>query len=630
MAQKLDLAFQLTANADGMAAGVAQADRELSKVGASAKATSAEFRQAAKITAELRTPMEKYADTIGRLDAMMQKGLLSQEVYGRAVAKADAELQAATSTMDEMATKAGMVERVVNGLSGAIGGIGDATKSVADAGVSVIAFGKDIAYTYFQWKLFSAIRNPAGLKDFAIGALKGAMAARTMILAAKALGIGLALGGGAAGTTAAAVLGLSNPLIGGALLTINLGKAFLAAKDDAYKMAAALTEGKTSLRELNKELGEVRAKQVENLAAATIEAGKAGKRSEKAFAEFAGVFVTPFVGAFAAIQSGFAGFTDGISGVVEGITSIVSPIAQVFAPVATLLGTIVEGVLKLAGVLGETLGIVLKVAGAAVHTFLSPFIVGMNDLVEIIRGGMNIAFDYIGERIDWANKKIKDFYAYMADVPIIGRAFAGGSGDNKIVDMAEGNPAFGANAAAEEVKAMNSEQLDFELRMYTTRLQNEEAIADARRKASSKQLEDDLKAYGERRAVEQQIADANKKAAQDKLDADLKAYGAQRAMQQQIDEFDRKKQEKIYEKQGEIDKFTAERTAALGGKSNEALKANDLRSSEGMSQFIALATGREDPAIAEYRKQTQKLNELKAELRALAQEKVDILGGAAA
>jgi hypothetical protein len=156
---KLDLAFQLSANADGVAAGVAQADRELSKVGGSAKATSAEFRQAAKITAELRTPTEKYADTIGKLDAMMQKGLLSQEVYGRAVAKADAELQAATSSVDDMARAASVTERIVNGLSGAIGGIGDATKSVADAGVSVIAFGKDIAWTYLQWKIFSGLLN---------------------------------------------------------------------------------------------------------------------------------------------------------------------------------------------------------------------------------------------------------------------------------------------------------------------------------------------------------------------------------------------------------------------------------------------------------------------------------------
>ena len=82
-------------------------------------------------------------------------------------------------------------------------------------------------------------------------------------------------------------------------------------------------------------------------------------------------------------------------------------------------------------------------------------------------------------------------------------------------------------------------------------------------------------------------------------------------------------------KQGDIDAIVQERVAALGGKSNESLKANDIRSSEGMSQFLALASGREDPAIAEYRKQTQKLEELKAELRALQQQQVDILGAAA-
>jgi hypothetical protein len=423
---KLDLAFQLTANASGMAAGVAQADRELSKVGASAKATSAEFRQAAKITSELRTPTEKYADTIAKLDAMMQKGLLSQEVYGRAVAKAEAEMKAATSSMDGLAKSASMTERIVNGLSGSIRGIGDATKSVADAGVSVIAFGRDIAWAYTQWRVFSALRSPTGLKDFAISAFKGAMAARTMIFAAKALGIGLALGGGAAGTTAAAVLGLSNPLIGGALLALNLGRAFLSAKDRAFEMAAAITAGTVSLAALNAQLGQVQAQQVDNLAFAMEEVTAAGERSQSAFAGLADVFVTPFIGAFAAVQSGLAGFTDGISGVIEGVTSIIAPIAQAFAPVATLLGTVVEGVLKLIGVLGEALGVVLKVAGAVVQTFLSPFIVGLTNVVEAIRSGMNAAFDFIGSRIDYVSQKIQDFYAFMSKVPVIGAAFAGG------------------------------------------------------------------------------------------------------------------------------------------------------------------------------------------------------------
>jgi len=624
---KLDLAFQLSANADGVAAGVAQADRELSKVGASAKATAAEFRQAAKITAELRTPTEKYADTIGRLDAMMQKGILSQEVYGRAVAKADAELKAATSSADDMARAASVTERVVNGLSGAIAGIGDATKSVADAGVSVIAFGKDIAYTYVQWKLFSAIRNPAGLKDFAIGALKGAMAARTMILAAKALGIGLALGGGAAGTAAAAVLGLSNPLIGGALLAVNLGKAFLNAKDRAFEMAAGITAGTVALEQLNAELGQVQAQQVDNLAFAMEEATAAGERSESAFAGLADVFVTPFVGAFAAIQSGLAGFTDGISGVVEGVTSILSPIAQVIAPVFTLIGTLVEGVLKFVGVMAEALGVVLKVAGAVVHTFLSPFIVGLTNVVEAIRSGMNAAFGYIGEQIDWASQKIKDFYAFMSKVPIIGRAFASGE-----------SPAAGAAANAAEAQGPSEakDTLDADLKIYNARLANQQAIADADKKAAQERIDMEQQIFEAQRANEESIAAARKKEEQEKFDFEMQMFAAQRENEQKLIEADRKRaedaakvDEKMAAKQEDIDKVVAERQAALGGKSNEALKANDVRSSEGMAQFLALATGREDPAIAEYRKQTQKLDEIRAELRALQQEKVDILGAAA-
>jgi hypothetical protein len=110
----------------------------------------------------------------------------------------------------------------------------------------------------------------------------------------------------------------------------------------------------------------------------------------------------------------------------------------------------------------------------------------------------------------------------------------------------------------------------------------------------------------------------------------LNDVGAKRGLQDQIDKANFEQQEKVSAKQKDIDAITAERSAALGGKSNEALKANDIRSGEGMAQFLALATGREDPAIAEYRKQTQKLDEIRGELRALQTEKVTILNGAGA
>lgn len=76
--------------------------------------------------------------------------------------------------------------------------------------------------------------------------------------------------------------------------------------------------------------------------------------------------------------------------------------------------------------------------------------------------------------------------------------------------------------------------------------------------------------------------------------------------------------------------FKGENAALLGTKSKEALQANDIRSSEGMSQFMALATGRDDPALVEYRKQTSTLMQLLAEQRAQRVENATILGGAAA
>jgi hypothetical protein len=134
--------------------------------------------------------------------------------------------------------------------------------------------------------------------------------------------------------------------------------------------------------------------------------------------------------------------------------------------------------------------------------------------------------------------------------------------------------------------------------------------AKAQRDADRKQRDADRKAAIDAKA-------ATDKAAREAKDAEDRAKKAAPV------------QKKIDDKREDIADIEGKRAKALGEKSNEALQANDVRSSEGMSQFLALATGREDPAIAEYRKQTQKLEELKAELRALQQQQVEILGGAA-
>jgi uncharacterized coiled-coil protein SlyX len=144
--------------------------------------------------------------------------------------------------------------------------------------------------------------------------------------------------------------------------------------------------------------------------------------------------------------------------------------------------------------------------------------------------------------------------------------------------------------------------------------------AKAEREAARKRKEEEARAAREAAAAAAKAA--REAAAAEKARQDAEKKAAERAKKAAA------VQEKIDAKQGDIDEMRGERAAALSGKSNEALQANDIRSGEGMSQFLALASGREDPAIAEYRKQTQKLEEMKAELRALQQEKVEILGGA--
>jgi hypothetical protein len=72
----------------------------------------------------------------------------------------------------------------------------------------------------------------------------------------------------------------------------------------------------------------------------------------------------------------------------------------------------------------------------------------------------------------------------------------------------------------------------------------------------------------------------------------------------------------------------AERLAAMRARNNEPLRVSDIRTSEGMSQVIALATGREDPAIAESRRQTAELESMNRKLDAIRTEKAEIMGGA--
>ncbi len=71
----------------------------------------------------------------------------------------------------------------------------------------------------------------------------------------------------------------------------------------------------------------------------------------------------------------------------------------------------------------------------------------------------------------------------------------------------------------------------------------------------------------------------------------------------------------------------SDRLNALSQASQQTVQATDVRTSEGASEFLRLATGREDPAISEYRKQLSELQKIAREIGKLGGV-VDIVGAA--
>jgi len=114
------------------------------------------------------------------------------------------------------------------------------------------------------------------------------------------------------------------------------------------------------------------------------------------------------------------------------------------------------------------------------------------------------------------------------------------------------------------------------------------------------------------RAAEKAAAEA-KKAEEDRL-----------RLIQKADEAIAQTEEERAKRAAEIE---GERLDALSRRSNQALQVGDIRSG-GISDVLRIATGREDPAIEEYRKQVAELRKIDSKLGELRADKVKIIGGA--
>lgn len=411
-------------------------------------------------------------------------------------------------------------------------------------------------------------------------------------------------------------------------------------------------------------INEINADRFYELAEASNEVEQSQSRLASAGESLLRTLVTPLAGLFEGFDQGAASIQNGAADIIGGLNAIADPIASVLSPFLDIIGSIGEALLRTVGVVLEVVGVILRLAGALIKVPLEGFAEGWRRIAGVVDSGVKSVFEWLSGYIDYLHKKIDDFYNFMSKVPIIGGNFASNEGGvpsaapqeavqptqevmnlsdaaeeaareeeqaqqdleqaiakqeaalSKAIDqaLAFGDAGFSAALKYQDGLRELNEQLERGILNETSYAQAAQKLGEEY-KNQIKEIRDRTKA--EKEAAEQRQKDEEKAKQNAKRDRERRSAKAAA-----IDE-------KMVGKQEEIDKIQAEKAAALNGKSNDALKANDIRSSEGMAQFIALATGREDPAIEENRKTNQKLEEIRKELAALQQEKVDILGAAA-
>jgi hypothetical protein len=135
------------------------------------------------------------------------------------------------------------------------------------------------------------------------------------------------------------------------------------------------------------------------------------------------------------------------------------------------------------------------------------------------------------------------------------------------------------------------------------------------------------------------VAEREAKAAERQAQRDAAAAAKEEAERQKKEEKRRQEELKMIEDYNKKvldaeNKYTqarlgyeTDRLEALDAVNQKALEQSDIRSG-GISQVLAMATGREDPAVTEARKQLKELQAMREDLRALKTAPIEIVGAA--
>ena len=99
--EQLNAAFaKFGAALEGVAARMDAFNQAGAKVDEAVKTTNAATREAARIFEQTRTPLEKYQNTIAKLNGLLQQGAISQDTHSRAVKQAGEALSGTQKTAE--------------------------------------------------------------------------------------------------------------------------------------------------------------------------------------------------------------------------------------------------------------------------------------------------------------------------------------------------------------------------------------------------------------------------------------------------------------------------------------------------------------------------------------------------
>jgi len=650
------------------ARAVARANDRLNESsGAAAEARAAEaalnatMQEGASVAKSVMTAEERHASTMHDLSKLLKAGAISQETFNRAVNKADDELKRASSQTDSATNELRKLGDQAKKTSSDISLIKNiAIGAVVAKGISMIAH----AFTDAGRAALSYATNVANavdhMNDLAQRTGIGVEALQTFQMAAKLSGVddittavqklAVSIGNAAesADTNAFTKLGLDFEQLR-AMSPEEQFKAVQAAiaalPTEAERAAAAVAifgrSGVELLPLMNQNLAEIeeRMKRLGAVVGADqVEAiGSMNDALDMTKAMFDGIIgnvvgnLSPIVESLAeevmSMVESFNGVNgSGGEGIANAITDALLDIAEYFA-----------GVFDNAVAGFQGFGVTLQEVGS-IFQFVGNVFTAVAETLRMAFNGFQIAGNLLAIGLGGFLEGIGSWVS--SDLEQFGKDMAAKAKNDAVRNYTEaeqaGSNALTAASAAvfgSEPQAPSNGIAGKAVRNARERMTPEEI---AKRQAEREQQQADKKAAREAAAAEEKRKKQEEKAAKEAQDAAEKAgkdaAAAAEKAAREAESRRKKREDEIGRKEDQIanaSAFKEENAKALGEKSNEALKANDLRSNEGMSQFIALATGREDPAIAEYRKQNEKLQQIVAELRALQQQPVDMLGAAA-